>query len=134
MQKKQIISKLSEWQPSWLNDVALYEAESRIFLILVARVLGMDYSLKNQMSLVERGYFSELYHQLGICKVADDKIFDLFSQYQKYGNFNWIDSYFVIIKGYHWFDTEDLDEYLTLADEIIADRFELEIGLRLKQL
>lgn len=84
----------------------------------------MDYSLKNQMSLVERGYFSELYHQLGICKVADDKIFDLFSQYQKYGNFNWIDSYFVIIKGYHWFDTEDLDEYLTLADEIIADRFE----------
>lgn len=65
MQKKQIISKLSEWQPSWLNDVALYEAESRIFLILVARVLGMDYSLKNQMSLVERGYFSEALSSVG---------------------------------------------------------------------
>lgn len=124
MLQQQILSKLSEWQPSCINDVAHYEAESRTFLILMARMFGMDYSIKNQMSVVERGYFSELYQHLGICKVSDQQVFDLFSQYQKYSNFNWIDSYFVFVNCYHWFDTDDLDDFLTLTDDIIADGFE----------
>lgn len=117
----QIISRL-KWLDTKISvqfNNQNYELEARVLLILIYRVLGIDGLFTDQTSLIAKGYFSDLYRSLGICKALDSEIFAIFTQYRK-AFLKWVDPYFVIVYGFHWFESENPDEFLAIADEVLA--------------